>query len=433
MFGTDGIRGRFDASLFSIEQLHKLGLAFGSWFCQIKKNPTLIIMSDTRQSGYYIKSALKSGILLYPVHIIDAGILPTPGASILLEHFNADGALIISASHNPAHDNGIKIITARGKLSAQEEAALIAHINQLSAPSFTLLGTESYCHDAEQIYTQSIIKHFNPHFLQNKRIVLDVAHGACSTVAPRIFKEFGAEVITINDQPNGNNINDNCGSTHPHTLQHAVQEYNAWCGFAFDGDGDRTIAVCNKGTIKDGDDILAILAQHPRYHKSSGIISTTMSNQGLEHFLQQRNTQLIRTSVGDKYVIEQLKKECLLLGGESSGHIIMYDRYATGDGIFTALTVLETLLFLNNNNFITFTRFPQFLHNIMIHHKMDLQQDPCAHVITQAQQEIYPGRIIIRYSGTEPILRIMTESLDEEKARHIGTRLAQELKTIFNY
>lgn len=367
--------------------------------------------------------------MLYPVTVIDAQILPSPALGALLQSTKEfDFGIIISASHNPYQDNGIKLIDPRGKLDSSDELKISQLFGQkYSSTDYTNLGTEKFS-NLERPYREHIQSFFKKDFLYHKKIILDCAQGATYSLAPQIFKHFGAEVITLFDKPNGLNINKQCGSLYPETLQKAVVEYNANIGFAFDGDGDRVLAVNRFGHIKNGDDILALLLEHPSYKPMKSVVGTIMTNQGFEVFLKQSQRTLIRTPVGDRHVTEFLTKHQLLLGGEPSGHIILRDYLNSGDGIFTALRTLEAIAYCNNWDLQTFKKFPQIHTTIRTNNKKDLNQLPFSEIIETSKAQLHQGRLVIRYSGTEPVLRIMVEDDDCENAQTICSILSKKLQ-----
>lgn len=430
-FGTDGIRTRIGKYPLTIEALPQLGIAIAQWaFEKYEHVPTILLGHDTRQSCSLVKSALQTGLLYYGARVYDAQILPTPALyNIICTSTQFDVGIIISASHNPWHDNGIKIVDKKqGKLSYHDELRISTLFAQNTYnPTYTNLGESHYFPSATDYYLGSLNTFFAANFLQNKKIVLDCAHGATSNIAPMIFKHFGAQVITINNQPNGININQTCGALHPEMLQKTIIEHAGDIGFAFDGDGDRIIAVSHTGEIKNGDDILAILLDHPMYKHTSSIVGTVMSNQGLEAYLTQRNKKLLRSNVGDKYVSERMEQEKSIIGGEQSGHIILQDYLNTGDGIFTALRILETLIISNNWAMHTFKKFPQVLINIPVNTKKDLALPYLANIIKYHETLLPHGRLLVRYSGTESVLRILVEDSDALMAHSIGTKLSEQL------
>ena len=282
-------------------------------------------------------------------------------------------------------------------------------------------------HDKHKDYVVRIISYFDSHLLKGKKIVLDCANGATSYVAPAIFNALGAHTIILNDQPNGTNINNQCGALHPQHLQQAVIEHAADIGFAFDGDGDRVIAVNNRGEIKDGDDLLALLSLHPEYSKYHTVVGTIMANQGLEDYLQSKGKLLLRTKVGDKYIAQEIEAYKLMVGGEQSGHIILNDYLPTGDGIFAALRTCHAISITNNWAMKTFTKYPQILVNLNVSSKKDLSTSPLSDIIEATKTKIGSGRILVRYSGTEPVLRIMAEAQDHKTAQDAVNSLCQQL------
>lgn len=433
LFGTDGIRNKVGESPITNSDLFKLGYAFGTWATQKHSNPRILIAQDPRESSSWISSELQSGLLLHNTILANAYILPTPAIAYLLNYTTQfDYGIMISASHNPYDDNGIKFFSKETtKLSPQAELEISSYYHQALPISYTHFGTVLPFFEAHDIYAQGIISYFPEHFLTNYKIVLDCANGSLYVLAQKIFEHFGAETICINNCPQGKNINENCGATAPYMLASAVQHHKADAGFAFDGDGDRIIAVNRYGKICDGDDILALLATDPR-HTASAVVGTVMSNQNLANYLQQLNKQLIRADVGDKNVGIEMKKENLPLGGEPSGHIIIRDYLQSGDGLFVALRLLETMQLTNNHDMNTFEKFPHVLINIPVHYKRDLNSEPLATIIAQGRSLVKNGRILIRYSGTESKLRIMVEDADKEHAEIIASELASKLSETLN-
>jgi phosphoglucosamine mutase len=436
LFGTDGIRNRVGNLPFTQDALPRLGEAIARWAMQTHtQRPRILIAHDTRISCSWVSAALESGLLQYPITIRTADTLSTP-AACLLAHINdeIDCGIIISASHNPFHDNGIKIIRKNGKISAEDEL-MIMHF--FYNPSLTLidynnLGSRKAYATAIDDYVTHIINMFPKRMLEGKTIVLDCANGATYNVAQTIFERLGATTHMLYDMPNGVNINDNCGAVHPGNLARVVREQHADAGFAFDGDGDRIVAVSADGAIHNGDTILALLLDHPRYKQTSHVVGTIMSNHGFAHFLNQRDKKLVRANVGDKHVALALETNNLLLGGEQSGHIIMRDYMNTGDGIFTALRLLETFTINGNWAMHTFTPYPQVLINIPVCQKKDLSCPPFSGIIEEYETQLHAGRCVIRYSGTENLLRIMIEDDTLEHATVIGTALSQKLSKALN-
>lgn len=436
-FGTDGIRAHANEYPFTQKALHALGQAIAQWALEKygTSRPGVLIGHDTRISCPRIKADLIEGLAQANIDIVDGGILPTPTVYQLIkdnERFNF--GIVISASHNPYYDNGIKLFDAlASKLSKADEEYIISHFSrwyteQDGSKAPCLKSSVEIWSNAEQSYQKKIASHFPPDFLKGLKIVLDCANGATSHIAPDLFTQLGAEVITIANQPNGTNINAQCGATHPENLQKQVLEYNAHIGFAFDGDGDRLIVVNHSGSIKNGDDVLFLLLTLPEYATTQAIVGTVMSNQGFEQALDKLNKKLIRTKVGDKYVAEALASNKLALGGEISGHTIIYDYMPTSDGIFVALKILKAALITNNWELKTFTAFPQVLLNLPIKNKKDLNIEPFSTIVATYEKTLKDGRILVRYSGTENILRVMTEAQSQEQAKTTAQELAQALQ-----
>lgn len=440
LFGTDGVRSKVGDNVFVSENLPKLGDAIAKWSISKYINPKILIVHDTRISCSFVKSALKSGLLLNPVSIFDAQVLPTPAVALIKNNFNI--AIIISASHNPWQDNGIKIVDlAYGKLNLKDEleiSALFLSVSpaKLAEPEsldksrmgYENLGQEEFYPEAENLYLENVLEKFKSLSLKNIKIALDCANGATYKVAAKIFEKLGAELTIINNSPNGKNINLNCGALEPENLRATILENNCDFGFAFDGDGDRVVIVNRFGEIKDGDDILAILINNPDYQNINKLVGTVMTNRGLELFLRKQGIELVRTSVGDKYISEQLTKENLLLGGEQSGHIILKNLSPMGDGILAALKVLETVILTKNHNLETFKKYPQVLLNIPVKIKLALDAPPISQLIDLSKSQITDGRLLVRYSGTENCLRIMVEEETQERAEFISHALADKIQ-----
>lgn len=433
-FGTDGIRGNSEQHPFTREALKSLGAAIARWASEkyAKNRPKVLIGYDTRLSGIRIKNELIEGLNCFHTDVIDGGILPTPAIYRLIsvdESF--DFGIAISASHNPFHDNGIKLFDAKKcKLNRQDEEKIEQYFD-LYFNKQELLADSSDKRtewpDAGQAYIDFVFSQFPQNYLSGMSIILDCANGATFEIAPKLFKKFGARVFTIGSVPSGININEKCGSTNPERIKNTVIANNAAIGFAFDGDGDRVIAINNLGQIKDGDDILVILAQHPDYKNLNEIVGTITSNQGFEAALHKSNKGLIRTQVGDKYVAAALEEKKLSLGGETCGHIIIKDYMPTGDGLFVALKVLESIINNQNLEMKTFDKYPQVSVNISVKEKRDLSKQPYSDIIKNAQESIKDGRIVVRYSGTENLLRIMTEAETDDIAKNVAQNLANDL------
>jgi phosphoglucosamine mutase len=434
LFGTDGIRGHADQFPFDDYTLKQIGYAIALWAGEkyAVAQPKILIGMDTRISGPRIKQALYLGLLRAGATIVDAGVLPTPAVCNLVtadKSFHA--GIVISASHNPYQDNGVKVIDARRcKLNKQDEMVLAALVNQPMPQSNEAVtgGSLQLWQEALQMYENNVVASFVPQFLQGKKIIIDAAHGATSACAEHIFKQLGATVVMLSNQPNGVNINDACGALHPEVLQQAVRTENAYAGFAFDGDGDRIVAVSSDAELKDGDDILFLLLSHPRYQAMKTVVGTVVSNQGLEEELVRQGKQFIRTAVGDKYVAVGMEEHDVLLGGENSGHVILRDYLLTGDGIFVALRLLEVLETQKNSRMQSFTKFPQALINVPVAEKKDLAQEPYAGIIAAYKERLGSGRLLVRYSGTESLLRVMAEASSTASATSVAQELAQALQ-----
>lgn len=434
LFGTDGIRRTIGTHPLTLEALPQLGSAIARWAEQkYGNNPTILLGHDTRTSCDFVKAGLKLGLLRHGITIYDAGVLSTPAVCFLTKHHSLfDCAIVISASHNAYTDNGIKVIDGNNIKLTQEDEELITHLFSTDTAHpimYAYLGREESWHQGEQEYIDHIVSLYPPHFLRGSTIVLDCAYGATYRLAPRIFKRCGARVISLHKHPNGENINKQCGSQHPERLQEAVLEYKAIAGFAFDGDGDRVIAVNSAGEVVNGDHLLAFLLNHPRYRDQKTVVGTIMTNEGFNVFLTEHHKQLLRTPVGDKYVAQKLDDINADLGGEQSGHIILRDYLKTGDGIMTALRIMETIIATNNSSLRMFTDYPQVLINIPITTKKDLSLEPLASIIKKYEKQLQKGRIVVRYSGTELCARVMVEDVDPKITASIAECLAKELQT----
>lgn len=432
IFGTDGIRGKVGIEPFTVESIIKLGNAIGAWAKDRYPHPVILLGDDYRESCSFVKAALQTGLLLYDITMYDGYTVPTPAIFRHMAHMPMFTiGIIISASHNPYYDNGIKIVDSYGKLSLEDELA----ISQLffephEKNSYNSFGlTRPYVQLIDD-YRNTFSSYFAKQFLSGKKIILDLANGATSCIAQKIFEDFHANVITINNIPDGRNINHQCGALDLSSLQSAMMKHKADAGFAFDGDGDRVIAVNRHGQIKDGDDLLTLLVQHPLYQDQKKIVGTVMSNHGLEVHLKKMGKQLDRVHVGDKYIAQKLEVENLRIGGEQSGHIILRDYLNTGDGIFTALRVMESIVQTNNWDMNTFEKFPQVLINTPISIKKDLTSPSMAQLIEEYESQLINGRLLVRYSGTESIIRVMVEDVHFEHAQTIAKNLSHELAKV---
>ena len=420
-FGTDGIRGTVNKGNITGEKFFKFGLASGTYFKNQKKTKQIaVIAKDTRLSGYTLEPALVSGLVSGGMHVFTFGPLPTNGLAMLTKSMKANMGIMITASHNPFIDNGLKLFGPDGlKLSDTIEKKIEKLIdtnisNQLTNPKF--LGRVKRLEDGNERYIQILKNNFPKDFkLSGLKIVLDCANGAGYKAAPKLLKELGAKVITLGDNPNGLNINKNCGSTYPSKIKAAVKKYKAHVGISFDGDADRIIMCDEKGKIIDGDQIIAMLAKRWKEKKilKGGVIGTLMSNYGLEKFLKKHNIKFLRSKVGDRYVKEKMKKLNFNLGGEQSGHIILGKFATTGDGLLVALEVLFSLRKKRKASELlnTFKPVPQILENVTVTNKDVLNKNKCKIAIKKASKIMKKkGRILVRKSGTEPKIRIMAES-----------------------
>ena len=420
-FGTDGIRGQVNSNNINGDMFFKFGLAAGKYFTNLKKKKqTAIIAKDTRLSGYALEPALVSGLASAGMHVYTLGPLPTNGLAMLTKSMNANLGIMITASHNLYFDNGLKLFGPDGlklsdKIQKKIENLIDSKVEKhLSKPR--LLGRvkrlESGTDDYIKILKKKIPKNFK---LKNMKIVLDCANGAGYKSAPKMIKSLGAKLIVIGNKPNGFNINKNCGSTFPKKLQRSVKKYKADLGISLDGDADRIIMCDERGSIIDGDQIIAALALQWKKKKilKGGVVGTLMSNYGLEKFFKCKKIKFIRANVGDRYVKEVMQKKKFNLGGEQSGHIILGKFATTGDGLLVALEIIQALSNKVKASifFDVFEKIPQVLKNIKIKEDEILKKSSVKNAITFANRLIkYQGRILVRKSGTEPKIRIMGES-----------------------
>lgn len=431
IFGTDGIRDKINHGPLTTENLTQLGHAIGQWATNNFEKPIKILIGyDTRSSCPSILETLSNSILQYPVELFNGKILPTPVICKLVREEEFDLGIIISASHNLAEYNGIKIVKKYAKISALIESTITQLYHDGKFDNNTQKRLLQSYDQANQLYQIFITAWFEASFLQGKKIVLDCANGATYKLAPKIFEHFGAQVITINNNPDGHNINLQCGSTCPQNITNAVLIHEADWGISFDGDGDRVMIVDKNGHNYDGDEILGILSQHPLFKKSP-VVGTIMSNQGLGQYLQEKNKIFFRASVGDKHVYQMMQQYHAMLGGEPSGHIIVEPFSYSGDGIFTAFLFIDTIL-KENIQMLPFKKFAQVSTHIDISVQQDLKQEPFANIIKKYETQLNPGRLVVRYSGTEPILRIMVESDNQQTATTIAHQLKDELQSILS-
>lgn len=423
-FGTDGIRGRVGTHPITADFVLKLGWAAGKVFSEQTEGRKLIVVGkDTRVSGYMFESALEAGLIAAGVDVALLGPMPTPAIAYLTRTFRAQAGIVISASHNPYYDNGIKFFGGDGfKLPDEVEEAIEKYLqNPIITEDSSRLGKAHRVDDAAGRYIE-FCKGTLPagSSLQGLKIVVDCANGATYSTAPKVFRELGAEVVELAVEPDGFNINEDCGSTQPALLQNAVVEENADMGIALDGDGDRVMFVDHKGHAVDGDELLFVIAKYRHQNGGcSGVAGTLMSNLGMEVSLRELGIPFVRTKVGDRYVIEALRERKWQLGGESSGHIICSDLTTTGDGAVAALQVLhamrETGTPLNTLK-KGMKKFPQSMINVRIGEKFNLSDFPVIQdAVASAEDELKDrGRVLLRPSGTEPLVRVMVEAEDAQ-------------------
>lgn len=446
-FGTDGIRGLFGKFPITPDFVLKLGYVAGQVLVDEnpnpKKKPSVVIGKDTRLSGYVIEAALQAGFNSAGVDVHMIGPLPTPAIAHLTRSFHADAGVVISASHNPYYDNGIKFFSGDGrKLSDDMQNAInekLEGIVEGHADYFqedpARLGKHFRINDAKGRYIEFCKGSFPYQYdLSNLTIVIDCANGAGYSVGPRVLRELGANVIAIHNKPNGVNINDKCGSTYPETIQQAVVEHKADVGIALDGDGDRIVMVDENGALVDGDGILYILATKSET-KAAGVVGTQMSNMGLQLALEAEGIPLERAKVGDRYVMQGLEANDWILGGEPSGHILCLDKSRTGDAIIAGLQILavmaETKQTLSQLT-AGFKLLPQSLVNV----RLEQMQDPydfleLVQAFDEASKSIEGrGRILIRKSGTEPLIRVMVELDNTEECDALAHKLADKVKAV---
>jgi phosphoglucosamine mutase len=439
-FGTDGIRGLVGQWPISADFMLRLGRAAGSVLARDgRERPNVLIGKDTRISGYMFEAALEAGLVAAGADVGLLGPMPTPAVAYLTRSMRAQTGIVISASHNPHHDNGIKFFSANGeKLSDEVELAIEREIDAefVTVPS-ERLGRARRIDDAVARYAEyckgTVAEDFSLHGL---KLVLDCAHGATYQVAPKVFAELGAEVIAIGDKPDGFNINREVGSTHPQTLQQAVLAHGADIGIAFDGDGDRVQLVDRHGVLADGDDILYVLARswHAQGMLKGPVVGTLMSNYGLQLALAEFEVPLIRANVGDRYVLQQLKEHGGVLGGETSGHVLCLDRATTGDGIVVALAVLEALARSGLDLAAArqgLQKMPQVMLNVRAAGAREaLASSEVKRALAEVEQVLHGrGRVVLRASGTEPLVRVTIEGADAAEVQQLAERLAGIVKS----
>lgn len=437
-FGTDGIRGAVGEGSITPEFMLKLGWAAGKVFAKAGKT-RILIGKDTRISGYMFESALEAGLSAAGVDSLLLGPMPTPAVAYLTRTFHANAGIVISASHNPHYDNGIKFFSSEGmKLGDDIELAIEAEmVNPMRIMPSERLGKAVRINDAGGRYVEfckGTARNLN---LSGLKIVLDCAHGATYDVGPKVFQEMGAEVVVIGNQPDGLNINFERGSTEPKQLQQTVLSEKADLGIGFDGDGDRVVMVDDTGALVDGDELLFIIAQHRKQYDNfqGGVVGTLMTNLGMEKALDRLDIPLVRAKVGDRYVMEQLAANNWSLGGEGSGHLVIRDLTTTGDAIVAALQVLRALIETGNTLHVLkqgMTKYPQKMINVRLTKSGNLMDTPEVREAVQAAEVKLAdtGRVLLRPSGTEPLIRVMVEGEDIRLVTEVCQTLADVVQKL---
>ncbi|MFA5171571.1 MAG: phosphoglucosamine mutase [Sulfuriferula sp.] len=442
-FGTDGIRGRVGDAPITPDFVMRLGYAAGKVLASDRshlsagENPVVLIGKDTRISGYMLEAALQAGLCAAGVNVRLVGPMPTPAIAYLTRALRLQAGVVISASHNPYEDNGIKFFSATGqKLADETELAIEAMLDE---PMLTMdsahLGRVKRIDDAAARYIEFCKSTFPfESDLRGLRVVVDCAQGATYHVAPPVFHELGAEVFPIANQPNGMNINRECGATHTATLAAAVKSHRADFGIALDGDGDRLMMADSDGVIYDGDQLIYVIAKYRQQmgRLKGGVVGTLMTNLGMEHALARLNIPFMRAKVGDRYVLEMLAEQGWQLGGEASGHILCLDKHTTGDGIIAALQVLQALREAGMT-LAQYTadmeQYPQTLLNVRLTGKVDLTAPAIQAAVASAEQVLgTTGRVVLRASGTEPLIRVMVESQCANQGRQQAELIATAVR-----
>ncbi|WP_027371528.1 phosphoglucosamine mutase [Desulfovermiculus halophilus] len=442
LFGTDGLRGQVNVFPMQPEVVIRLGLAAGQYFRNGKKRHRVVIGKDTRLSGYVFETALTSGLCAAGMDVFLVGPMPTPAISFLTKNMRADLGVVISASHNPFQDNGIKFFDRDGfKLSdeTEEEISQLVNNRQLvwDSPAPEAIGRATKIEDSPGRYIVSLKNSFPSNLsLDGLTVVLDCANGAAYRVAPLVFQELGAKVIPVGVDPDGLNINAGCGSLHPESVRAKVLETGADLGIALDGDADRVILVDEKGRILDGDQVMAMCAQDfldKDLLPGKTLVATVMSNMALELFMSERGGRLLRTPVGDRYVAEAMRRHGAVLGGEQSGHLIFLQYSTTGDGVLAALQVLKVIQ--EKQRPVSelagiLEPLPQHLMNVPVQRKIPFEQVPEVQKMVQAAEKSLQGkgRVLLRYSGTEAKARVMVEGIDPELVQALTSDLAQVIQ-----
>ncbi|MCX7627545.1 MAG: phosphoglucosamine mutase [Methylophilaceae bacterium] len=443
-FGTDGVRGRVGEAPITPDFVMRLGYAAGKVLCGLDlhlsegTHPAVLIGKDTRISGYMLESALQAGLSAAGVDILLTGPMPTPAVAYLTRALRAQAGIVISASHNPFEDNGIKFFSADGsKLPDAIEQRIEAALEQpMQVRTSAQLGKARRINDAAGRYIEFCKSTFpNAFDLRGLRIVVDCAHGAAYHIAPHVFHELGAEVVPIGVQPDGLNINDGCGSMDPRSMCRAVLEHKADLGIAFDGDGDRVVMADSRGQLLDGDQLLYIIAVHRHRNGTlqGGVVGTLMTNLGFEHALDRLGIPFARAKVGDRYVLEMMNANRWMLGGENSGHIICLDKHTSGDGIIAALQVLAAMRDTGeplHQLVADITLYPQVLINVAVQKRFDLEGNAAIQAEVKAAETALggSGRVLLRPSGTEPKVRVMVEGQQQQLVTAWANRIADAVR-----
>jgi phosphoglucosamine mutase len=450
IFGTDGVRGTANIEPVTAETALKLGRAAGHVFKQLETRPRgrgrhkIVLGKDTRLSGYMLENALSSGILSMGVDVLFIGPLPTPGVAYVTRSLRADAGIVITASHNRYDDNGIKFFRADGyklddQIEQQIEGLVFDGEIETIRPTADEVGKAVRIDDALGRYIEYAKASFPRGMtLEGLRIVVDCAHGATYKSTPCVLRELGADVIVYGNQPDGKNINKDCGSMHPSLMCQKIWEHRADLGIAHDGDGDRVLLCDEKGVLVDGDDIMAItgldMLAHGTLAKKT-LVSTVMSNSGLDAAITAAEGKVVRTGVGDKHVIDEMLRNGYSLGGEQSGHIIFREYSSTGDGLVAALQILRIMRATDtplSTLARSWTRFPQIVTNIVVREKRPFEQmDQVGHLVAEAEKELKAqgGRVFLRYSGTEPKARLLIEGQDAATLEKWTRKIAEVIKT----
>ncbi|MEZ7205038.1 phosphoglucosamine mutase [Pseudoalteromonas sp. DY56-GL79] len=440
-FGTDGVRGMVGEFPITPEFAMKLGWAAGKVLSE-RGTKKVIIGKDTRISGYLLETALEAGLIAAGINVILLGPMPTPAVAYLTQTFRAEAGIVISASHNPYHDNGIKFFGGDGKkLPDEVELAIEAKLDEpMTCVASEKLGKAKRLESADGRYIEFCKGQFPKELsLEGLKVVLDCANGATYHIAPSVMRELGADVITTACEPNGVNINEKCGATHVEALKKAVLEHQADVGIAYDGDGDRVMMVDHDGHVFDGDDIVYIIAcqAHADGTLGGGVVGTVMSNMGLENALKSRGIAFERSKVGDRYVMELLGEKGWKIGGESSGHVLNLDLISTGDGIVSSLQVLAAMVAQNKTLKDLgegFSKYPMKMINVRYSTKDDpTEQAAVKAVVAEVETQLAgKGRVLLRKSGTEPVVRVMVEAQQQKQVIDFAQKIAEVVESVSN-